>query len=647
MQGFILEEDIKRVKESTDILDVISPYVKFKRQGSGAYVGLCPFHPEKTPSFTVRPHVNRYHCFGCSKDGDAIGFLIDYNSMTYPDAIEFLAARIGIQLRYENRGTAYKKPEGPSRMRLIQANAEAHKFFEANLYANNANAERARKLLLDRNFTINQIRTFRVGYAPNSWDALLKHMQNVGFTREELTTVGLTADGRNGMYDVFRGRVIWPICNATDEVIGFGGRTMSEDKKEAKYINTKESPIYKKSHVLYGIDMAKRAISDKKCVVIVEGYTDVMAMKLSGIDYAVAPCGTSFTADHVQVLRRMMGDVSKTDSLLAGKSKVIFTFDGDSAGKKATMRAFDKDQEFLTQTYVAIAEDGMDPCDLRMKMGDKAVRELIENARPMYEYAIKTAIDNYDLNTAEGKVFALKASVPIIGDIRDSALKSEYLRQLASWIDMDEKQVKDEFVRTAKTRRKDAKTNLFKLPIPAQNVDSEQQVSAKNANNAQNVTVSNQNTPSDAHNTKQKLLEANILAFLLQNAERVSPNLYTAQNAEITADLFSNPKLKSVYEMFLNLTLETDVKRALRDLLPALTDDLRETANYLMFMNTPEIVPKHVDQYLKDSVSGLKKAELNHRISLLNEKMKTLPKDSVGFKNALAEFQELQRKLRG
>jgi DNA primase len=637
MAGLILEEDIRRVKENVDILDIISPYVQFKRGGSGSYVGLCPFHPEKTPSFTVRPQINRYHCFGCGKDGDSVGFLIDYNSMTYPDAIEFLASKLGIQLRYESRGTSYKKPEGPSRMRLIQANTEAHKFFEAALYANNENAERARKLLLDRNFTINQIRQFRIGYAPDSWNALLTHMQNISFTREELSTVGLIAEGRNGMYDVFRGRVMWPICNATDEVIGFGGRTMSDDKKEAKYINTKESPVYKKSHVLYGIDMAKRAISDKKCVVIVEGYTDVMAMKLAGIDYAVAPCGTSFTEDHVQVLRRMMGDTNRTDSLLTGKSKVIFTFDGDSAGKKATMRAFDKDQEFVTQTYVAIAEGGLDPCDLRMQQGDSALSELVENARPMYEYAIKTAITAYDLNTAEGKVFALKASVPIINDIRDNALKSEYLRQLASWIDMDEDDVKKEFARTPRTRKQTKKVNLFDTHRPpAQN----------NADNNQAAPIAAQNAPTDKQNDKRKLLEAGILAFLLQNAERISPALYIEATSILNASIFSNVKLKSVYQMFLDLCLETDVTRALRDLIPALSDDLQETARYLFFTETAQIRPKYADQYIKDSVQELKKYELNHEIAQLRAKVKTLPKDSVGFKNALSELQILERKLR-
>jgi DNA primase len=351
--------------------------------------------------------------------------------LTFTETIERLADRIGYTLRYEESGSA---PSGPSvnRSRLVAANALAATYFQEQLNTS-PDAAHGRDLLTKRGFDKSACETFGVGYAPDSWDSLTKYLRAAGYTIEELELAGLSKMGERGPIDKFRNRLTWPIRDISGDVVGFGARKLASDEEDQgpKYLNTSETPIYKKSQVLYGLDMAKKEIAKKRQVVIVEGYTDVMAAHLAGITTAVATCGTAFGAEHIRIIRRLLMDDD------AFRGEVIFTFDGDAAGQKAAMRAFSEDQKFVTQTFVAVEPDGLDPCDLRQIKGDLALRDLIAKRVPLFEFAIRTELKLHNLTTAEGRVNALNATAPLVAQIRDKSLRPEYSRLLAGWLGIE------------------------------------------------------------------------------------------------------------------------------------------------------------------------------------------------------------------
>ncbi|MFE4543116.1 DNA primase [Arthrobacter sp. NPDC056727] len=427
MAGLIKREDIDEVRQRTDIKEVVDGYVTLKGAGLGSYKGLCPFHDERSPSFTVRPQVGRYHCFGCGEDGDVISFVQKLDHTSFHEAVEKLAARIGYELRYEDGGTGPSREEVGKRQRLLDAHKIADEFFRAQLLT--AGAAEGRKFLQQRGFDRAAADQFGVGYAPQGWDALLKHLRGRGFTDAELRLTGMFSEGNRGIYDRFRGRLIWPIRDIAGDTIGFGARKLYEDDQGPKYLNTPETALYKKSQVLYGIDLAKRNIAKDRQLVVVEGYTDVMACHLAGIPTAVATCGTAFAADHIKIARRLLSDDGTG-------GEVIFTFDGDAAGQKAALRAFEEDQRFVAQTYVAVEPTGADPCDLRQTRGDSAVRDLIASRRPLFEFAIRATLRRHNLDTVEGRVAALRESAPVVAQIRDAGLRPGYARELAGWLGM-------------------------------------------------------------------------------------------------------------------------------------------------------------------------------------------------------------------
>ena len=431
MAGRIKDEDVQHIRDHAPIDDVVGEYVQLKSAGGGQKKGLCPFHDEKSPSFHVTPSKGYFHCFGCQTGGDVIAFLMKIDHLTFTETIERLADRIGYTLRYEESGST---PSGPSvnRSRLVAANALAATFFQEQLNTS-PDAAHGRDLLTKRGFDKRACETFGVGYAPDSWDALTKHLRAAGYTIEELELAGLSKMGERGPIDKFRNRLTWPIRDISGDVVGFGARKLASDEEDQgpKYLNTSETPIYKKSQVLYGLDMAKKEIAKKRQVVIVEGYTDVMAAHLAGITTAVATCGTAFGAEHIRIIRRLLMDDD------AFRGEVIFTFDGDAAGQKAAMRAFSEDQKFVTQTFVAVEPDGLDPCDLRQIKGDLALRDLIAKRVPLFEFAIRTELKLHNLTTAEGRVNALNATAPLVAQIRDKSLRPEYSRLLAGWLGIE------------------------------------------------------------------------------------------------------------------------------------------------------------------------------------------------------------------
>ncbi|MCF3139415.1 MULTISPECIES: DNA primase [Micrococcaceae] len=427
MAGLIKREDIDEVRQRTDIKEVVDGYVTLKGAGLGSFKGLCPFHDERSPSFTVRPQVGRYHCFGCGEDGDAISFIQKMDHSSFHEAVEKLAARIGYELRYEDGGTGPSREEVGKRQRLLDAHKIADEFFRAQLLT--PGAAEGRNFLDGRGFDRAAAEHFGVGYAPQGWDALLKHLRGRGFTDAELKLTGMFSEGNRGIYDRFRGRLIWPIRDIAGDTIGFGARKLYEDDQGPKYLNTPETALYKKSQVLYGIDIAKKNVAKERQLVVVEGYTDVMACHLSGVATAVATCGTAFGTEHIKIARRLISDDGTG-------GEVVFTFDGDAAGQKAALRAFEEDQRFQAQTYVAVEPSGADPCDLRQLKGDAAVRDLILSRKPLFEFAIKASLRRHNLDTVEGRVAALREAAPVVAQIRDSATRPGYTRELAGWLGM-------------------------------------------------------------------------------------------------------------------------------------------------------------------------------------------------------------------
>ena len=428
MAGRIRAEDVTTVKERTSIEDVVSAHVTLRPAGVGSLKGLCPFHDEKTPSFTVRPSVGSYHCFGCGEGGDVLSFVQKVEHLTFAESVERLAGKLGLELRYED-GDGPRR-DGASlgkRSRLLEAHRVAQEFYEGLLLdTGRVDGRAGRDFLRERGFDSAAAHRFGVGFAPRDGEALTRHLRERGFTEDEMVGGGLSGRGSRGLYDRFRGRLVWPIRDTTGDTVGFGARRLFEDDRiAAKYLNTSETPIYKKSTVLYGLDAAKKAISTGRRAVVVEGYTDVMAAHLAGVEEAVATCGTAFGVDHIKILRRIMRDEADVSP-----ARVVFTFDGDAAGQKAAMRAFGR----------AAVSPGGGAAYARASLLDLPVAE----GR------------HFDLDTAEGRVEAMKAIAPIIGSIRDTSLRPEYTRTVSGWLGIEVEQLATAVKRAGRLRTDDA-----------------------------------------------------------------------------------------------------------------------------------------------------------------------------------------------
>ena len=427
MAGRIRDEDVALVRERSAIGEVVGEYLQLRTAGADSLKGLCPFHEEKTPSFNVTPSKGLWYCFSESVGGDVINFVQKIDSLGFTEAVERLAKRAGIELRYE-QGGHIPGQEQSHRRRLIEAHRAAAEFYAEQL--DTPAASIGRDFLSSRGFELADARRFGVGYAPPEWEALTRHLRGRGFTEAELLAGGLVTQGRRGPIDRFRGRLMWPIADITGDVIAFGARKLAADDDGPKYLNSPETPLFKKSSVLFGADLARREISQHRQAVVVEGYTDVMACHLAGVGTAVATSGTSFGEGHITILRRLLMD----DSQFRGE--VIFTFDGDAAGQRAALRAFSLEEKFVTQTFVAVQRDGLDPCDLRLQRGDAAVRDLIAQREPLFEFAIRSVLREHNLDTAEGRLAALDAAAPIVRRIKDRGLRRVYAVSLDRWLGM-------------------------------------------------------------------------------------------------------------------------------------------------------------------------------------------------------------------
>jgi DNA primase len=429
--GRINDDDVKAVRDAVPIDAVVSDYLQLRNAGGGNLKGLCPFHDEKSPSFQVSPSKGLYHCFGCQAGGDTLDFVMKIDHLSFSEAVERLAAQAGITLRYEEGGYTAGTSGRGERIRLVEAHKAAAQFYIDQL--GGPEAEIARRFLAERGFDQAAAEHFSVGYSPAGWDHLTRFLRGRGFTDRELITSGLAQDSRSGKpIDRFRGRLMWPIRDISGEVVGFGARKLRDDDNGPKYLNTPETPIYRKSQVLYGIDLAKKEIAKTSRAVVVEGYTDVMACHLAGVTTAIATCGTAFGGDHVKILRRLLMDNATAE--------VIFTFDGDAAGQKAALRAFEDDQKFAAETSIAITPGGMDPCDLRLAQGDAAVASLVESRTPLFEFALRHIVSRHNLENPAGRAAALDEAAPVVANIKNIAIQHESAVQLAGMLGIRDEQ---------------------------------------------------------------------------------------------------------------------------------------------------------------------------------------------------------------
>ncbi len=628
---------MEAVRERAHIEEIVGQHVTLRSAGVGSMKGLCPFHDERSPSFHVRPQVGRYHCFGCGEGGDVIDFVQKVDGLGFSEAVEYLAGKVGLQLRYEEGGAPRPGEEPGKRRRLIEAHKVAEEFYREQLSTPAAAA--GRQFLAERGFDRTAAADFGVGFAPQGWDSLMRHLRGRGFTEAELTLSGLVSQGQRGVYDRFRGRLVWPIRELTGETVGFGARHLFEEDQGPKYLNTPETPLYKKSHVLYGIDLAKRDLQRDKRVVVVEGYTDVMAMHLSGVGTAVATCGTAFGSDHARIVRRLIGDSGSSGGvqLASGASvggEIIFTFDGDAAGQKAALRAFGEDQSFSAQTFVAVEKSGMDPCELRQAKGPDAVRALVAGRTPLYEFVIRSTLASYDLRTAEGRIGALRAAAPIVAGIRDAALRPEYTRLLSGWLGIDDQDSVRRAVQGASPASRPATARTERPssePVP--------------------VPVARMPVPDRRDPVAQ--IERTALEVVLQR-----PDLVAADFDELPSDAFGAPAYRAVHEAIRAAGGLTVARPLLQSsggstgwvgaVIEQAAGPVRALVTELAVAPLPEDRPESLEGYVKGVVLRLVEIGFTRHIADLRGRLQRMDAeaDPTAYQAAFAELVEVEGRRR-
>jgi DNA primase len=593
MAGRIRNDDVARVRDMAGIAEVVGDHVTLRPAGGGSLKGLCPFHEERSPSFHVTPAKGLYHCFGCQVGGDVIDFLERIEHLTFQEAVEKLAARFGVELHYEETGGGPRRPQG-ERTRLLEAHRAAAAFYAEQL--SGPEAVVGRRFLDERGFDAAAAAHFGVGVAPNTWDALTRHLRTKGFTDRELTVGGLSKEGQRGLIDRFRGRLVWPIRDISGDVIGFGARKLLDEDQGPKYLNTPETPIYRKSQVLYGIDLAKRAISQQRRAVIVEGYTDVMACHLAGVETAVATCGTAFGSDHIKVLRRLLMD----NDTFGGQ--VVFTFDGDAAGQKAAMRAFEDDQRFVAQTFVAVEPHGLDPCELRQQHGDDAVKNLVDKPVPLFEFAIRSVLSGHDLNQPAGRVAALRAAAPVVAQIRDHSLRPEYARSLAGWLGMEVKPVIDAVGQAHRAQKQRHAASGSATSVPAAEAGQPQAV------------------PRPDPHERRLAGPRELLKLAVQYPERLD-----ASFDELPAGMFSHPAYVQVRTTIATAggvaTVDDAWMHRLTDAAP--DDSVRSILNELA-VEPIQVAESALDRYAREQLGRARERVLSLKIDELRSRMQRL-----------------------
>lgn len=629
MAGLIKREDIDAVRERADLREVVEQYVTLRKAGIGSYKGLCPFHDERTPSFHLRPHVGTYHCFGCEESGDVIAFLQAMEHTSFQETVERLAQKYGVELHYEDGGTGPDKHEASRRQRLLDAHKIADEFYQGALQT--SEAQIGRDMLTERGFSREHAAQFGVGYAPQGWNNLLGHLRSRGFREDELKATGLFSEGRRGLYDRFRGRLMWPIRDMTGNTVGFGGRRLYEEDQGPKYLNSPETPIYKKSQVLYGIEMAKRSIAKKRQLVVVEGYTDVMACHIAGVDTAVATCGTAFGEGHIKIARRLLSDDGSP-------AEVIFTFDGDEAGQQAAVKAFNEAHQFNAQTFIAVGPEGMDPCDVRQHRGDEAVQAIIDSKTPLVEFVLRRRLREWDLATVDGRVGALRATAPVITAIRDQSLRRAYTRELAGWLGAEVHDVEAAVQRAARgagQQRRPPETREGSAPAqqrgPIQGHPSGASVPAG---------FQRPNTADPA-----VMMERQALEVILQHPTRLTAE----QWEEIFGVRFTAAAHQALHDgIRIAAANATDPRTWVETVRREVPEPLRPLVSELAVTSLPANTEEHLDRYCQEILNRLVEMRIQHeKANLLGRLQRMDPAEAPEeYRTLNSQLMELERRRR-
>lgn len=459
MQSAELDDFVERVNERSDIYSVVSRYVPLT-QKSGRYWGRCPFHNEKTASFSVSPDKGLFYCFGCGAGGNVFKFLSLIENISYFEAIKLQAERLGIEIP-----TKKSSPEQERRLReekiLLKINDLAQDFYHECLIKT-ARGEVGRKYLAGRGITPETIETFHLGFAPDEWENLFNRLTRQDFTPQQLESVGLVAKRKNssGYYDRFRGRVMIPIADILGHVVGFGGRIINvADDSSPKYLNTPETVLFNKRNLLFGLDKAKSAINAAGTAIVVEGYMDAISLFSAGIKNVVATLGTAFTPEHAKLIMRYA-------------RKIIFCYDSDEAGQRATIRALPIVQATGAEVLVVQVPDGKDPDDFVRKHGKDAFLKLTKNAQTLVGYRMQYVLARAELSTVNGKLQALREILPVVANVNDVVTRNQYAKEIAAAMLLDEQLVIDEwrnFLRenrqqTTREPKKNSAVKRAKLP---------------------------------------------------------------------------------------------------------------------------------------------------------------------------------------
>jgi DNA primase len=413
MSGLIPPATLEQIRLASDIVEIIGSYVPLKRAGAN-FVALCPFHKEKSPSFNVNPHKQIFHCFGCHKGGDVFTFVKDYENIGFMDAVRRLAERAHIVLEFENQ-------PGQQQARhlkdtLLQIHEQITQRWQAAL-ANDAAGQIARDYLQKRGVSDEAIKLFRLGYAPDLWDDTVNWAKSKNFELPDVEQAGLILKKENGgFYDRFRGRLMFPICDEQGRVIGFSGRILSGDEKTAKYVNSPETPIFKKGKVLFALDKAKRSILDAGCVVVCEGQLDTMSCHANGVTHVVAPQGTALTSDHVRILQRYTNDI-------------ILCFDGDNAGRKAAARGFDDLITLKIPFRVAEIPSPEDPDSFLKKFGREAFFNLLVKSRDFFEWYLDYLSQLHDPTSDRGRLAIIRGMAEVLNHPQNMVLTDTYIQK--------------------------------------------------------------------------------------------------------------------------------------------------------------------------------------------------------------------------
>lgn len=422
----IPRSEIEAVKERADIAEVISSY-GITLKGTSSLKGLCPFHNENTPSFNVRPAFGTYRCFGCGASGDVFNFIQEHDGFSFTDAVKMVAERYNMVVT--DTADQEDEEDRQNKRRLYDLMKEAARFY-ANKYRTLPQDHPARLELRKRDLEEVEgaptwLRDWGIGYAPEGWSTTIDYLVSKGYSHNEIVTAGMAGRSEKGrLYDLFRGRLTWEIRDIQGRVIGFNARKLFDNDNGPKYLNSPQTPIYDKSRVLFGLDLARKAAYSEKKLIVVEGCTDVMALAATGIDYAVNTCGTAFGDQHATVALRLLGD----------NGKLIFGFDGDAAGQKAARRTFEISAPIHNSSYVIKPGEG-DPCDVRLEHGDLALQDMFAEANltPLTEFVLRQELTKHNTDTAEGRSAFLRAAAPLLSHITDYSMREDYIRKVTFW----------------------------------------------------------------------------------------------------------------------------------------------------------------------------------------------------------------------